>query len=407
MRKYRSIILLSLCLLLPFSSTSAEPWPSAKSTKKTKKIWAIIHIYKKAGEDLKDPIVHEAILDEVNQTFPIKPHIKPNPTDLKDIAKSVNEEVRKKFPVSEAQKKELAGKTPREYYQVKAAYTQKLFKEACETINIANEALGFIYYKGWKTPQQVAELLIKQPDPQIIEAEKISNDGFVFIDGKYIKIPYRVTVNKGWLELNNQKVRQLCLWPIVTESSKKPKMPQEQLKNAKSYKDVPFSAMYRWIRRNIKGEQAQQDAMREFNESLPFVRKVSFPSRGRMNAELKNGKIIKWGLEGVPPIITKEDKLKMMENSRQNLVDRLKKGDLYLFYNKGKKMTYGEDQGVKKLLSVLEVMGSDHPDSEKISQLKSLGIVPEYPKDAGMIFIKNFQPSTQLKERLKKEAATD
>ena len=229
---------------------------------------------------------------------------------------------------------------------------------------------------------------------------EIANEGFVFIDGRYIESPYRVTVNNGWLEINNIRIKKLCEWPIVTESPEKPVVTQEMFKKAKNFADIP--GMYRWIMRNIKGIETQHKALKNFYESFLFVERATFPSKGRMNIMLKNGKTIKYGLEGVPPIITKEQKLKSLERNKKRLAERLNKGDTYFFFKSGIELTFGKTKTAKNLKLIVEILESNRPDKEKINLLQRMVILPESASSAGEMLIRNFKSSEQLTERIDK-----
>jgi len=215
------------------------------------------------------------------------------------------------------------------------------------------------------------------------------NNGFVFIDGKYINAPYIVTFHKGWLLINGIRIRKLSDWPISVESADKPQIPYEIIKNAKSFddllvpgkKDAWDARMSRWISRNYKNPDDQRNEIKKFVESLPFVERVTFPSEDIMCVNLKNGKEKHFGIESLAgTVYTKEEINKDIERSRSNLEKRLAKSDTYIFLKKGAEISFGKQKSARDLKLMVEILESGRTNEEKINILKRMAIIPDAPK---------------------------
>ena len=231
------------------------------------------------------------------------------------------------------------------------------------------------------------------------------NSGFVFINGRYIESPYKVTIDEGWLAINGIRVKKLSEWPLTEESPEKPVIPERILKNAHSTFDLElwkYSAkMYRWIMRNIEKKEEQKKELKIFYESLPFVKQVNFSSSGEMNILLKNGKLEKWGsgFESVGPIVTKKQKLERLERRRKRIENRLEANHLYFFFGPGR-LSYTERHAAENLKLMVEVLTSDKPEKEKLNILFRMQAIPESEPENALILIRNFRPSEQLNQRI-------
>lgn len=237
---------------------------------------------------------------------------------------------------------------------------------------------------------------------------KSVNEGFVFIDGRYVQTPYKVTVQKGWLCINDIPAEKLSEWPLTEESSEKPKITEKVLKNTESTTNIEFwkysAKMYRWIKRNIQGEKAQLKAIQLFYESMTFIKKVSISKNGGVDILLANGKIEhKACAESVPPIVTKKQKLEILERSRKSIEERLEKGDSYFFFPKlGERINFslGRIGSCENLKLMTEVLTSGRTEKDKLNILFRMMLINEDEPETGLMLTRNFKPSEELNRRI-------
>lgn len=181
MNKYRCIILLGLCLVLPLTScqTTTPKATAPPSASKVKTIRNLIQRYINAGNKLDAPNFRLAILDEVAQLYP-DPVEPANQQSIKEIARETRRIVAEEYPDSikaiktnataEADKKQLDEKARkdeidervRQYYRDKGQYSQKVFTELKAKSRKENETKGYIYFQDkLMVPSKVADHLIK------------------------------------------------------------------------------------------------------------------------------------------------------------------------------------------------------------------------------------------------------
>lgn len=204
--------------------------------------------------------------------------------------------------------------------------------------------------------------------------ENVISDGFVFVDGRYIDSPYIVTSDKGWLLVNDVRVRKMADWPIVIESDQKPQIPDAVLKSAQSFDDLKIGdgrdswngRMVRWINRTFPpGNADRRNELIKFYESLPFVDSVTYPESDFMTVTLKDGQVEVLGFI-VSPRLTREDILHGMEYTRRRLEERLSKGDVYLFFSNGLELSFGQVKSATDLKLMVEVLQSERTEEDKV-----------------------------------------
>lgn len=237
------------------------------------------------------------------------------------------------------------------------------------------------------------------------------NSGFVFIEGKYISMPYMVTVKKGWLNINLIPVKKISEWPLSEESPNKPLVPAKVLANAKSSFDLElwkYSAkMYRWLERNNVKMQKKKEEWKNFYESAPFVKKVEFPNDNSLEMKifLKNGTVEEWGGDGeaVEPIVTIKEQVENLENQRERMEKCLADNDVFFFFpeNKGE-LTFGDNTIAESFNLLLKILASDRPEKEKLNILFRMMIIPENESKNGLVLIRNCKPSKELNARVGK-----
>lgn len=237
------------------------------------------------------------------------------------------------------------------------------------------------------------------------------NEGFLFINGKYIEAPYQVLHEKGWILINGIKIKKVSDWPIRLESPGKPQIPAAIIKNAKSFDDMAVvgekdnwsGRMIRWISRNYKGAKSKSAERITFYKSLPFVDEVKEHSNGNeLTLTFKDGSSEIYEFESIPPIehLTESDVLEEIEQLRMQMESRLASGGTHVFLENGLEIAFGKQKAAKDLKLFYEVLSSDRTNDEKVSIMKRMNIFPEVKTKYFDDFLNSFQASPQLMERV-------
>jgi len=267
---------------------------------------------------------------------------------------------------------------------------------------------------GERTGRLVARSTIgagsPEPDDRNTSCANEQSAGFVFVEGRYVEFPYEVTSDKGWILINGLRAQKIANWPISVDSAKKPEIPEDLMRNAKSFDDLLIAGgkdawdarMSRWIGRNFSDLDAQKAELKGFYESLPFVDQVTFPRKGTMSVALSNGEKILFGLDTPTPLTTKADALKRIEEAGARLEKRLAKGDTFLFFKNGLELSFGRAKGAKDLALMVEVLESERPRTQKIGILRRMAFIPEVEDRHISPLVTNFAHSEQLSARVQK-----
>ena len=243
------------------------------------------------------------------------------------------------------------------------------------------------------------------------EAKKIDR-GFVFVNGKYIAAPYRVSVNKGYLYVNDTRIRRLCDWPVKERPRQegKPQIPPEVLENAESFDDLRISdgdswsaRMNRWIKRTSSSWEEMRKRKTSFYESLPFVERVVWTRPTLCKVMLKNGQTKRFGVVGGPGMDrrppTKEEILERAEYEKKRLEERLSKGDTYLYFG-NLEASFVERKAARDLGVMVDILISDRKNEEKIDLLDRMGVIPKWQAKDVEPYLNNFRLTDQLKRRI-------
>jgi hypothetical protein len=241
---------------------------------------------------------------------------------------------------------------------------------------------------------------------------KSIDSGFVFIDGKYIESPYKVTHDRGWMLVNNVRIFKLCKWPIRIKCPLNPdfpEIPEDLLENAKSFddlripaeKDAWHSRMARWISSTFSDPDFQLAELKRFYESLPFVDYVEIEDGGIIEVIQKSGDVHRFRHESCAHEgWTKKSILEDIERRRLNLERRLAKGDTYLFFRRGPEISFGISKGERDLKLMVEVLDSNRTAKEKFRILQRMTILPNIEYASISSLIEDFSSSFQLRYRV-------
>lgn len=285
----------------------------------------------------------------------------------------------------------------------------------------ANEELGIGSGNGRQAHSpNTQDTSVASAFPGQADRESKIDSGFVFVNGKYISAPYKVSVQKGWLHVNGVRIRRLCEWPIrvAPREKAKPKIPQRVLDNARSFEDLRIQGggswhgrMGRWITKTSASEDERMKRAIQFYTSLPFVESVTRIKPHIFEVVLSDGQKMKFGFSGVagmdtsPP--TKEEILNNLKHEMTRLEERLHEGWV-IFYFGSLKMSFGERKVARDLGVMVHILASDRTDEEKLDLLHRMDIIPIDQDENIQPYLGSFRATDQLKQRIAElEARTD
>lgn len=236
------------------------------------------------------------------------------------------------------------------------------------------------------------------------------DEGFVFLEGRYIEAPYRVDQRGGSLFINGVFLRKCAGWPLrwfkpVTEDPGVPNgltrdSNMDDMRIPGNPPDSWDARKYRWLKANYTLDEARRLYI-EYLQTLPFVKSVRPVASGLILVEHFNGKIFHTtDLIKVRTPPTKDQIVQSIEQSRRYLEKELAKGVCFFFFAKGPEISCGRDGAARNLGLMAEILRSERPKEEKATLLRRMGLLP--PGDFRGLdqFLTNFQVSDQLDKRL-------
>lgn len=236
------------------------------------------------------------------------------------------------------------------------------------------------------------------------------NSGFVFLNGKYIDAPYVVTRKGLALFLNDKMIEPPIRWPppaaVKNENIIDPKLSAAITKNTSPFD--PLLVKYigeknAYINLHYPPKEIVKLLLKTFQE-LPCVDNAEIDSKRPEIAIVRwhdgsSDRIRLLQFEGREPLkYDKESILGLLEGQRKNFEERLKKGDTYFLFDKGGKITFGEQNTRDLLLRLIEILESKESFEIKLNLVHE--IMPYVNKDTFASIVTDFSASPQLKERL-------
>jgi hypothetical protein len=243
----------------------------------------------------------------------------------------------------------------------------------------------------------------------VTEGQPIDS-GFVFLDGRYIEAPYKVSRRGGSVFINETLIRKCSEWPVpwFKEVTEDPGLPAGLTRNS-TFEDLRIpgkppdnwaARKCRWLLAHYPPEEARSRFI-EYILQLPFVKKVESRGPEEVLVELHNGRTVDMDLtvrDLTPP--TKEQVVREIDRIRKDLQGRLAKGDCYFFFTKGPEISCGKGKAARDLGLMAEILRSGTAKEEKATLLRRMGLLP--PGDFGSLdqFLTRFQASDQLDKRI-------
>jgi len=242
-----------------------------------------------------------------------------------------------------------------------------------------------------------------------------SSSGFVFIDGRYVELPYFVTASNGSVYINGSIARRFATeWPPKVESPEKPKIPKDILSRAKSFDDLVITnangetvdawhcRMIRWIGQNAKDDDNVVENARSFIANLPFVKEAKIDRlKGEFVITLKSGTVTRYGTmmqRKASPVQWVE---RAIEDYASFMRNTLANGRTYLCFSNGMTLSFGEPESAENLALMCEILASTQTSASKLNILRRMGILPDgYDNSTVMGLVNGFRMSDELTNRV-------
>ena len=250
------------------------------------------------------------------------------------------------------------------------------------------------------------------------------NTGFVFVDGKYLDVSYKVEAHDLAVYINGVQITRKLEWPVVNKYAfdHDPGIPpnvtkyttlEEASKLREPTRGILYYAAKQWyLFTHYSYDEAFEKTIQYFL-SLPYVKSLTKEPDGGWILEsyagekrhiLFGGPIMRrvneiWGPEGSGPP-TKDELIKRVNKLSLRYKNRLEKGDLFLIFLDENELSFAERKAAILLPEMLDVMSKAISDEEKVNELISFGIFPRVDKKLCRYFVANFEASHQLEERI-------
>jgi len=237
--------------------------------------------------------------------------------------------------------------------------------------------------------------------------------GFVFIDGGYLDAPYIVSRKGLGIFVNDVFVKKSAVqWPPVDMRVKEdPGFPSlDGITENTTFDEftkkcwAQLAPKCRYLHQTLTQDVAIQK-IKEYYESLPFVKSVTFEPPVDLIIETMHGKKIP--IDYGPPPITwmeppppKEDVIEEIESDYKRIEEDLKRGRCYFFFSKERELTFAPDKVNNDLPETIDILKSDMPSEYKIEDLQDVGLLPEYWTHSYETLFPQFSATPQLEERL-------
>jgi len=248
-----------------------------------------------------------------------------------------------------------------------------------------------------------------QPAEENFTCSQAISNGFVFVEGQYLDAPYIIFRNDLAIFINDTLIADYA--PLVKELPEpeklRPARPLNISTNAGPNDPAISEYIYR-MQNHLAAKEGRTEAAIEMVsalKALPCIREVHQDPNNDKCAIVtyRNGMIENMGL--VPLMraaaITPASAAGYVSRECWNIMERLEKGNVYSFSEKGnRRHTFSADMSKEVLPNVVSTLRSSQDDEGKAKQLADLlGLAP-VPRERTKSFIANLKTSRQLDERV-------
>jgi len=237
---------------------------------------------------------------------------------------------------------------------------------------------------------------------------KSIDEGFVFIDGKYIEAPYFVSRMGLGIFINNILAVKPVPWsPNNTNDTvilEPPKIPPNISTNS-SFEEIRgyLSSNYHFLVRHHSDDDLVNEMIKSLRV-LPCTRDVEKLNNLRVKLTLFSGETTTINMRrfGKGPKLPQDvtSVKQRVEKKRENLEGELRDGFCYFLFSNGGEVQFSTKADTQRLPFLIGILGSTNSEAVKTEQLKKSGF-PYFTTDPYKTSMMNFLASKQLHERIK------
>lgn len=236
--------------------------------------------------------------------------------------------------------------------------------------------------------------------------EPTVNNGFLFIDGKYIGTPYMIERRGLGIFVNGKMIKKPVDFSFDPPSGDiDPTMPQAITSETSIYDDIIttyFSKKCAYIRKHYSKEE-EKAVLENFFQNLPFVTEtnISEESPYIINVTTTENITLPMSLHVLRSnrIPTNTDNfLERIEKQCLNLHKDLVGGKCFFLSSKGGKYRLSTNSIAEKLPIMINILSTNEPPEIKKVRVMSAGLT--ISENHLNQLVENFKPTTQLNQRL-------
>lgn len=206
--------------------------------------------------------------------------------------------------------------------------------------------------------------------------------GFVFLHGEYVEVPYVVSRRGLGLFVNDQLVRRPQRWPVkVYTGDEDPERPAEINNESSLYDDVVSEFLARksaYLRKNYSPEEEAR-RMEQVLRGLPFVKEATLnkSSADVLDVTTMDGTTVSQSLVSMrraSPLVDRSAVLQDVERHREHLEKSLRDGACLFLANAAGELRLSQTSSRQTLHRMVEVLDSSVSVEEKAGDLSRLGL---------------------------------
>ncbi|MFC1782103.1 hypothetical protein ACFL02_00790 [Planctomycetota bacterium] len=256
-----------------------------------------------------------------------------------------------------------------------------------------------------KRLEQQAGDLLRTDDFGVSVMENV-DQGFMFLDGKYLDSPYLISRKGLGIFINNTLINRPERWPInIPSGDIDPDLPPEINSETSINDDIVnnyLAQKFAYLRKHHTKEEEIQ-IMKNVLVNLPFVTtaKVDEKNNAVLHITTTEGLTVAMALysfRGRQVGYNKEDVKKRIEARKDHLINALKKDGCYFISRIGGVTQLTKDTVINKLPVLIKILREKASVEEKYERAQHLNI--RIPKSDMIKIIKGFSATKQLEKRL-------
>ncbi|MGD8780333.1 MAG: VCBS repeat-containing protein, partial [Ignavibacteria bacterium] len=243
-------------------------------------------------------------------------------------------------------------------------------------------------------------------------AQETVDNGFIFIDGRYIEAPYKVEVRDMTVYINNVQISNKIPWPQPDlRILEDPGMPKVELKRDDGIKNLTevrdengkliVMKRIRYFLQNFELNIATSKII-EYLGELKIFKTLNLDKFGVLQVEDYNGKSENIFLSPIkreaPPTLNQV--LESLNRREKQIVSELKRGKSIFYFDRKSIVKFGSVKTANLLPKLLKILEDKSTNNfTKIKLMEDYGIFSKNSPNSKML-IKNFKSNYNLQKRI-------